>query len=286
MTDIDLVKLKERYSVPEVPKCRVCGGELTLQRAGDGPTIWGCSGMIDDPTGERNWIYAEGRSCADEHYERSRWSDYRRGGDSDVIALIEQLEATQRERDELTHKDYLTWHAAACKFRQRAESAEAELKRRDEQEPVPKLSPERITEIMQDAWNEWCDDTGCYPDDFEYKNEQLFFDAGRWAYLIAERVVNAAAHAAVIPPEKRKLENAPEYLEKGAKLTWMSGYNQAILDAKTLGCQPEKVVKLPPAEKDGGTDWQGDITAGCVNRMRDRCIAALAAAGVKWVEGE
>ena len=55
------------------------------------------------------------------------------------------------------------------------------------------LPPEKITEIMQGAWNEFCDDTGCYPDDFEYQNEQLFFDAGRWAMLVAERISRLGA---------------------------------------------------------------------------------------------
>lgn len=59
--------------------------------------------------------------------------------------------------------------------------------------PPAVLSPEKITEIMQDAWNEFCDDTGCYPDDFEYQNEKLFFDAGRWAMLVAERISSLGA---------------------------------------------------------------------------------------------
>ncbi|MBC3945794.1 hypothetical protein H8S21_10695 [Erwinia persicina] len=59
--------------------------------------------------------------------------------------------------------------------------------------PPAVLPPEKITEIMQDLWNEFCDDTGCYPDDFEYQNEQLFFDAGRWAMLVAERISSLGA---------------------------------------------------------------------------------------------
>lgn len=59
--------------------------------------------------------------------------------------------------------------------------------------PAAVLPTEKITEIMQDAWNEFCDDTGCYPDDFEYQNEQLFFDAGRWAMLVAERISSLGA---------------------------------------------------------------------------------------------
>ncbi|MEI2684255.1 hypothetical protein [Erwinia aphidicola] len=276
-------QLKERYAAPEIPKCRVCGGELTVQRAGGGPTVWGCSGMVDDPTGERNWIYAEGRSFADEHYERSRWSDYRQGGDADVIELIErleaaeklaefrsnsinsidklvadrdkriaELEAAERERDELRaeqaeHDEQIARMESKFSLAKRAldsktarcEKAETELRRRDAAagEPVDNpvlgyadsyrrmasrgvenvpiwsvitdlerniaplytgappavLSPEKITEIMQDAWNEFCDDTGCYPDDFEYQNEKLFFDAGRWAMLVAERISSLGA---------------------------------------------------------------------------------------------
>ncbi|WP_394515004.1 hypothetical protein [Pantoea sp. SGAir0215] len=93
--DGDVLKeLRSRYAEPKIPSCSICGGELSVQRSGGGsPTIWACSGMIDDPTGERTWIYAEGRSCADEHYERSRWTDYRRGGDSDVIDLIDAYQA-------------------------------------------------------------------------------------------------------------------------------------------------------------------------------------------------
>ncbi|MDJ0030307.1 hypothetical protein [Pantoea ananatis] len=98
--DGDVIKeLRSRYAEPKIPSCSICGGELSVQRSGGGsPTIWACSGMIDDPTGERTWIYAEGRSCADEHYERSRWTDYRRGGDSDVIDLIDAYQALLDER--------------------------------------------------------------------------------------------------------------------------------------------------------------------------------------------
>lgn len=100
-----LEELHIRYAEPKIPKCRICGGALSVQRAGGGgPTIWACSGMIDDPTGERNWIYAEGRSCADKHYERSRWTDYRRGGDSDVIDLIDAYQALLDERLNATAK--------------------------------------------------------------------------------------------------------------------------------------------------------------------------------------
>lgn len=76
--------------------------------------------------------------------------------------------------------------------------------------PPAVLSPEKITEIMQDAWNEFCDDTGCYPDDFEYQNEKLFFDAGRWAMLVAERIssLGAQQQKVVELPESFKQSNS------------------------------------------------------------------------------
>ena len=100
MTEDTLSELRNRYAAPEIPKCSICGGELSIQRSGGGsPTVWACSGMIDDPTGERTWVYAEGRSMADEHYEHSRWTDYRRGGDSDVIDLINAYQSLSAQSE-------------------------------------------------------------------------------------------------------------------------------------------------------------------------------------------
>lgn len=78
------------------------------------------------------------------------------------------------------------------------------------------LRPEKITEIMQDAWNEFCDDTGCYPDDFEYQNERLFFDAGRWAMLVAERISSLGA-------QPQKVVELPEHIRPALVdvLTWI-----------------------------------------------------------------
>lgn len=147
---MNIQQLRERYAAPEIPKCRVCGGELTVQRAGGGPTVWGCTGMIDDPTGERNWIYAEGRSCADEHYERSRWSDYSKGGDADVIELIDALEAAEREHDELKRIQELNIKIKQA-MHERFTRAEAELARRDAAagEPVAVISVDSLTELKE-----------------------------------------------------------------------------------------------------------------------------------------
>ncbi|WP_336766875.1 hypothetical protein [Pantoea ananatis] len=109
-----LEELRSRYAEPKIPSCSICGGDLSVQRSGGGgPTIWACSGMIDDPAGERTWIYAEGRSCADKHYESSRWTDYRRGGDSDVIDLIDAYQALLDERLNATTQPVSDWQKEA-----------------------------------------------------------------------------------------------------------------------------------------------------------------------------
>ena len=75
--------LTRRYGPVEVPTCRVCGGELSVQSVGTGgPTVWGCSGTDDDGR------LLPDRRMADEHYSRSRWEDYRQGGDELVMELL------------------------------------------------------------------------------------------------------------------------------------------------------------------------------------------------------
>lgn len=51
-----------------------------------------------------------------------------------------------------------------------------------------------VLRIMQEEWDEWCADTGCFPDDFEWKggNGTLSFEASRWAARIVARVSNLA----------------------------------------------------------------------------------------------
>lgn len=79
-------RLIRKYRPAAPPLCCVCGGELSIQSAGGGePTIWACSGMV----GGR---FVEGRRPADDHYSRSSWVDYGRGGDEDVIELLRECD--------------------------------------------------------------------------------------------------------------------------------------------------------------------------------------------------
>jgi hypothetical protein len=81
-------ELVNRYTPEPIPPCRVCGEVLSMQSAGRGPTVYGCSGTFEDETGRTR--YREGRRIADEHYSNSRFEQYRHG-DRRVMALVGQL---------------------------------------------------------------------------------------------------------------------------------------------------------------------------------------------------
>lgn len=92
---VDLEAIKARYTPEPIPPCRVCGGELSIQRMGGGePTVWGCDGHEDDPDRPGTWRFKADRRPADEHYSRSRWTQHRQG-DPDVLALVAELDASR-----------------------------------------------------------------------------------------------------------------------------------------------------------------------------------------------
>lgn len=76
-----LDRLRQRYTADEVPSCRVCGGELSVQSMGGGrATEYAHSA----PDGVRmgDWM---------EHYRESKWTQYR-AGDDEVLALLDFIE--------------------------------------------------------------------------------------------------------------------------------------------------------------------------------------------------
>lgn len=106
MSNIDkqmLAELRKRYTPPEIPKCIICGGELSIQRCGGGePTVYACDGYEADPENPGMVRRAAGRYIADKHYEESRYIDWIKGGDSDVVALLDELEAAEKRIAELS----------------------------------------------------------------------------------------------------------------------------------------------------------------------------------------
>lgn len=92
LTSEKLEEIRQRYRQTEVPKCHICGAEMTIQRISASRITYGCAGAIYDETGCH---YAEGRSLADDHYAESRITvvDV---SDPDVLDLVEALEKARR----------------------------------------------------------------------------------------------------------------------------------------------------------------------------------------------
>lgn len=95
MSNIDKQALRERYSEKPAPKCHICGAVMSIQAAGAGGVTYGCTGRIDKD-GE-GYKFAEGRHFADDHYARSRVTDYSPSGDPEVLALLDELEKAQAQ---------------------------------------------------------------------------------------------------------------------------------------------------------------------------------------------
>lgn len=98
MSNIDKQALRERYSEKPAPKCHICGSAMTIQRAGAGGVVYGCTGRIDKD-GE-GYKFAEGRDFADDHYARSRVT-VADESDPDVLALLDENLQLQRDKDSL-----------------------------------------------------------------------------------------------------------------------------------------------------------------------------------------
>lgn len=94
LSDVDLATLlRDMYTADPVPPCPVCGGELSIASSGGGrATVFACSEWEDDPGAPGRLRRKEGRGVADDHYDRSRWIQYK-GGDSLVLELVRRFTA-------------------------------------------------------------------------------------------------------------------------------------------------------------------------------------------------
>ncbi|HHV8039097.1 TPA: ead/Ea22-like family protein [Salmonella enterica subsp. enterica serovar Newport] len=95
MSNIDKQALRERYSPKPVPKCHICGEEMTIQQMSASRITYGCTGEGDDG------YFKFGRTFADEHYEKSRVTvvDV---SDPDVLALLDELEHYKSREERVT----------------------------------------------------------------------------------------------------------------------------------------------------------------------------------------
>ncbi|HAS1493212.1 TPA: ead/Ea22-like family protein [Enterobacter hormaechei] len=101
MSNIDKQALRERYSPQPVPKCHICGAEMTIQRMSASRITYGCTGATYDDAGCH---YTVGRSIADDHYAQSRITVVDMS-DPDVLALLDELEAAEKRIAELEARE-------------------------------------------------------------------------------------------------------------------------------------------------------------------------------------
>ena len=97
MTALNKQVLREHYSPKPVPKCHICGAEMTIQRMSVLRTTYGCTGATYD---DKGCHYAEGRSIADDHYAQSSVTVVDLS-DPEVLAVLDELEATESKCREL-----------------------------------------------------------------------------------------------------------------------------------------------------------------------------------------
>ncbi|ECU7955893.1 ead/Ea22-like family protein [Salmonella enterica] len=128
MSNIDKQALRERYSPKPVPKCHICGEEMTIQRISASRITYGCTGEGDDG------YFKFGRTFTDEHYEKSRVTvvDV---SDPDVLALLDELDSANGYASAYEAEKW-HYHGLAESEGERADRAEkrvAELERSETQ---------------------------------------------------------------------------------------------------------------------------------------------------------
>ncbi|ECY5283380.1 ead/Ea22-like family protein [Salmonella enterica subsp. enterica serovar Oranienburg] len=155
MSNIDKQALRERYSPKPVPKCHICGEEMTIQQMSASRITYGCTGATYD---DKGCHYAEGRSIADDHYEQSRVTvvDV---SDPDVLALLDELEHYKSREGRVTKlvlDNSTSWDVLYEKL-EAAERRIAELEAR-----TVNLPKRRVGEVMhlsgfsRDYAEGWC----------------------------------------------------------------------------------------------------------------------------------
>lgn len=128
MSNIDKQALRERYSPKPVPKCHICGEEMTIHRISASRITYGCTGEGDDG------YFKFGRTFTDEHYEKSRVTvvDV---SDPDVLALLDELDSANGYASAYEAEKW-HYHGLAESEGERADRAEkrvAELERSETQ---------------------------------------------------------------------------------------------------------------------------------------------------------
>ncbi|EPG8759311.1 ead/Ea22-like family protein [Raoultella ornithinolytica] len=178
LTSEKLEEIRQRYRQTEVPKCHICGAEMTIQRMSASRITYGCTGATYDETGCH---YADGRSIADDHYAESRITvvDV---SDPDVLALVEALEKAQQENTDGVAGMVESYETTISMLRSRI----AEMESRTVTAAAADVLAERQRQVTAEGWTAERDDG--------YQNSELADAAACYAIHAHNQGFSTPAH--------------------------------------------------------------------------------------------
>lgn len=272
MSNIDKQALRERYSPKPVPKCHICGEEMTIQRMSASRITYGCTGEGDDG------YFKFGRTFADDHYEQSRVTvvDV---SDPDVLALLDELEH-YKSREERVTKLVLDNSTSWDVLYEKLEAAERR---------IAELTDQKAT------WVSWAENASGMVDmlrlriaELEHSETQLINERDS-----AESALNDAYKAVMgQPPEWSNwfsFENAIDEIELSCEL-WRNQTDDVIQFRQRI---QELEAKLETADKLQDSAFRDGLKAGFSYGQTDdqsgfaQCMSAYstrAGIGVKQQE--
>ncbi|EAM5324381.1 ead/Ea22-like family protein [Salmonella enterica] len=280
--NIDKQALRESYSPKPVPKCHICGEEMTIQRISASRITYGCTGATYD---DKGCHYAEGRSIADDHYEQSRVTVVDVSG-PDVLALLDENLQLQREKDAIEAVAL----ALRDDMRQAREQLEAAERRMAEQSAIV-AAAEKLVRCK-----------GRYHSELNYRALATLFgvitpdlpplEHENVHYAEAAEVEISALRQRIAELEKGHQEAAKQInswrslakqniAERGKDISELEAARQRIaeLEAREVTLPAEKFC---PSEYAGSQYWE---ETEVWNKAISACAVAVGAAGIK-VKGE
>lgn len=142
--------------------------------------------------------------------------------DTELTATQEKLAAAEAARDEM--RTYMQRRSKkAIELGDKLTVVEAQLTTAQAQIESARnegleMAAGKLAEILQDRWNDWCADTGCFPGDFTMHRKTLSFRAGTWA----EYCANDIRALKSTPAPDQSARELTDFMEWLAHNNWLS----------------------------------------------------------------
>jgi hypothetical protein len=136
-----------------------------------------------------------------------------------------------------------------------------------------------VSKAMQDAWNDWCLDTGCFPDDFTLTGKTITFEAGRWAASVAASLARAGDELPLFEAwTAREAGPNPDRLRVAhCRMGWLGAIKTLGLATSASKAQRFPNVSCSQCGRDFGPGNHG--FSHCDQHYTVEQLAALAAPG-------